>query len=74
MPAGERRRAQRRLAENLRRALGPRRVRHVALYLAGDGELDPLPALAQARFQGARLYLPALDRVHRGRMHFRLWR
>lgn len=74
VPAGERRRAERRLAENLRRAPGPRRWRHVALYLAGDGELDPLPALAQARFQGARLYLPALDRVHRGHMHFRLWR
>ncbi len=74
VPAGERRRAARRFADNLGRTLGPRRFRHVALYLAGDGELDPLPAMAQARFQNARLYLPALDRVQRGQMHFRLWR
>ncbi|TMW11007.1 5-formyltetrahydrofolate cyclo-ligase [Alloalcanivorax gelatiniphagus] len=74
VPAGERRRAQRRFARNLSRALGPRRFGEVALYLAGDGEMDPLPGLAAGRFQGARLYLPALDRVHRGRMHFRLWR
>lgn len=72
--AGERRAAERRLGRNLRRALGPRRFTHVALYLAGDGELDPLPGLATPRFAGAKLYLPALDRTRRGEMHFRLWR
>ena len=74
LSAGQRRLAQRRFARNLSRALGPRRFGEVALYLAGDGELDPLPGLAAARFEGARLYLPALDRVRRGHMHFRLWR
>lgn len=74
VPAGERRQAQRRFARNLSRALGPRRFTEVALYLAGDGELDPLPGLTAGRFQGARLYLPALDRVRRGHMQFRAWR
>lgn len=74
VPAGQRRRAERRFRRNLERGLGPRRVEHVALYLAGDGELDPLPGLAAPRFAGARLYLPALDRTRRGAMHFRPWR
>ncbi|MBL7252139.1 5-formyltetrahydrofolate cyclo-ligase [Alloalcanivorax sp. C16-2] len=74
LSAGQRRQAQRRFARNLSRALGPRRFTEVALYLAGDGELDPLPGLAAERFERARLYLPALDRVHRGHMQFRLWR
>ena len=72
--AGERRRAVRGFARHLPGALGVRRFRHFGVYQAGDGELDPLPALAHSRFGGAALYLPALDRVHRGRMHFRLWR
>ena len=72
--AGERRRAVRGFARHLPGALGVRRFRHFGVYQAGDGELDPLPALAHSRFGGSVLYLPALDRVHRGRMHFRLWR
>ena len=72
--AGERRLAERRFARNLRRELGPRRARHVAVYHVADGELSPLPGLAQRRFQGTRLYLPVLDPVYRGRLRFHLWR
>lgn len=74
LSVGERRLAGRRFARNLRRDIGWRRVRDVAVYHAADGELDPLPALAQRRFQGARLYLPVLDRIYRGRLRFHLWR
>ncbi|WP_415028167.1 5-formyltetrahydrofolate cyclo-ligase [Alloalcanivorax venustensis] len=72
--AGERRRAVRGFARHLPGALGVRRFRHFGVYQAGDGELDPLPALAHPRFGEAALYLPVLDRVHRGRLHFHLWR
>lgn len=74
VPAGARRRATWGFARNLPGALGVRRFRHFGVYQAGDGELDPLPALAHSRFGGSVLYLPALDRVRRGQMHFRLWR
>lgn len=69
---GERHFAARRFARNLRRILPPGRRRHVALYLARDGELDPLPALIEA--SPSRLYLPVLDPIHRGRLQFLPWR
>src|SRR5699024_7215783 len=59
---------------NMRRHLEPRRFRHIAVYQARDGEMDPLPALSRHRFRGARLYLPVLDPVYRGRLRFHLWR
>lgn len=74
LSGGERRLAGRRFERNLRRDIGLRRIRHIAVYHAADGELDPLPALAQRRFQGVRLYLPVLDPVSRGRLRFHVWR
>lgn len=73
LSVGERRLAGRRFARNLRRDIGWRRVRDLAVYHATDGELDPLPALGQRRFRGARLYLPVLDPIHHGRLRFHLW-
>lgn len=70
----ERRRAAQRFGRHLRHDLGLRRVRHVAVYRACDGELDPLPALAQPRFRRAWLYLPVLDPVDHGRLRFHRWR
>src|SRR5690606_25855024 len=72
--AGERRLAERRFARNLRRELGPRQARHVAIYHVADGKVSPLPGRAQRRFKGTRLYLPVLDPVYRGRLRFHLWR
>lgn len=37
------------------------RSRHIAFYLANDGEIDPAPLLAFARRTGKRCYLPALQ-------------
>lgn len=70
---GERRQANRRFGRNLRCGIGLRRVRHVAMYQARDAELDPLPALRQRRFRGARWYLPVLDPIYRGRLRFHPW-
>ncbi len=56
--------AQRRAAEGLRRSLGRsmlfRRARHIAFYLARDGEIDPAPLLALAARLGKHCYLPVV--------------
>lgn len=75
---GARHFAARRFARNLRCTLPPGQQRHVAVYLARDGELDPLPALVQDkqhRFRGQalHLYLPVLDPIYRGRLQFLPW-
>lgn len=73
LTAGQRRRASHRFAPRLDQALGHRPTRHLALYLANDGELDLLPALDHRRFRPATTYLPRLDPVRRGHLQFRLW-
>ncbi|MED5387988.1 MAG: 5-formyltetrahydrofolate cyclo-ligase [Pseudomonadota bacterium] len=70
---GQRRRASRRIAGQLDQALGHRPARHLALYLANDGELNLLPIQQHARFALATTYLPRLDPVRRGHLQFRLW-
>lgn len=50
-----------------------RRARHLGLYLASDGEPDPLPAVLDHRPRGQRLYLPVLDRRRPGRLLFTPW-
>lgn len=70
---GQRRRASRRLGPALSQALQHRPARHLAVYLANDGELDPLPCLQHPRFCQASSYLPVLDPIRRGHLHFRLW-
>ena len=70
---GPRRRASLRFGRRLDQALGHRPARHLALYLANDGELDLRPALGHSRFQLATTYLPRLDPIRRGHLQFRLW-
>jgi 5-formyltetrahydrofolate cyclo-ligase len=45
------------------------RSRHVACYLANDGEVDLSPVVAQARARNKRCYLPVLSPT----FHNRLW-
>lgn len=45
------------------------RSRHIALYLANDGEIDPAIFAAEARRHGKVCYLPVLHPV----LHNRLW-
>jgi len=47
-----------------------RRARHLALYLAADGEIDPRPLLQLAQRLGKQVYLPILRRWPRNRMDF----
>ncbi|MBL4571132.1 MAG: 5-formyltetrahydrofolate cyclo-ligase [Alcanivorax sp.] len=70
---GQRRRASHRFGPRLDQALGLRPARHLALYLANDGELDLLPGLRHPRFRHATTYLPRLDPIRRGHLQFRLW-
>lgn len=36
------------------------RAKHIAFYIAADGELDPMPLLRQAAARGKHVYLPVL--------------
>lgn len=59
------------LARHLAREPFFRRARHLAAYLATDGEIDPGELLGLARRQGRRIYLPHLkSRTH---MVFKTW-
>ena len=42
----------------------------IAVYLAHDGELDPIVIATHARRAGASLYLPVITRAATGRMRF----
>lgn len=46
------------------------RTRHVAIYLANDGEIDPQCYITQGRKRGIQFYLPVLHPVHRGKLVF----
>jgi 5-formyltetrahydrofolate cyclo-ligase len=46
------------------------RSRHIALYLANDGEIDPVLLLRHALRLGKTCYLPVLKRWPRGSMGF----
>ena len=70
---GQRRRAARRAGPALAHTLEHRPARHVALYLANDGELDLLPAMTHPRLHQASTYLPWLDPLRPGHLKFRLW-
>src|SRR5690606_36299649 len=65
---------QRRAARALYRQLSHhplfRRTRHLALYLANDGEIDPAPLLREAQRRGKATYLPVLNPWPRTRMVF----
>jgi len=45
-------------------------AKHVALYLANDGEVITLPAIQQAWLNGQKIYLPVLDPIRKGFLWF----
>ncbi len=65
---------QRQASEKLLRQLAQhplfRRSRHIALYLANDGEIDPSALLRQAQQLGKHCYLPVVDGWPSLRMRF----
>ncbi|MCQ9423499.1 5-formyltetrahydrofolate cyclo-ligase [Pseudomonas sp. LJDD11] len=65
---------QREAARNLYRQLAQhplfRRARHISLYLANDGEIDPRYLLQAAQRRGKATYLPVLDAWPRTKMVF----
>ena len=50
-----------------------RRARHIAVFLATDGELDPAPFARLAHTRGAQIYLPALAHGPEQPLHFMPW-
>ena len=66
----EQRQASERLALNLLRHPDLHRARHIGIYLANDGEIDPHVYLDIARRKGIRFYLPVLHPIHEGRLVF----
>jgi len=67
-------REQRAASERLLRQLAHhplfRRSRHIAFYLANDGEIDPAPLLERAARAGKRIYLPVLHPLGHDRLLF----
>ncbi len=51
-----------------------RSAERIALYLAADGELDPLPVLERACAMGKQCYLPVLHPVREQSLWFAVWR
>ncbi len=71
LPPGQQKQAAHTLTWRLAREPFFRRTRHLAAYLATDGEIDPGELLGIARRQGRRIYLPHLkSRTH---MVFKIW-
>lgn len=70
---GERHRAAARLARRLRRHEWAGRAHRIGIYLAGNGELDPLPAFQQSPLRHKQLYLPVLDPLRAGMLRFVPW-
>lgn len=62
-----------RLAHNLSSLLVIRRARRIGVYLAADGELDPLPALLTSGNPPRTLYLPVLPKHADAVLHFARW-
>ncbi len=60
LPASQQQRAASRLVQQLRRLPGFRRARHIACYLASDGEIDTRPLLNYCRRRGKQCYLPVI--------------
>lgn len=71
VPAGEARRAADAVADRLRHsALWQRR--RIALYSAGDGEIDPIGIARAAWIAGKSVYLPVIGKANKT-MHFAAW-
>lgn len=63
-----------RLARNLSSLLIIRQARRIGVYLAADGELDPVPALLASDNPPRTLYLPILPRHADAVLHFAIWK
>lgn len=70
LPSPVRRAAERRIVATLRRLGLVAPGRHVAIYLAIDGEADLAALVEEARRSGATLYAPRLTDRRRRIMHF----
>lgn len=57
------------LLKTLRNRIDFRCARHIALYLANDGEIDPGPVIRYCWQHGKKVYLPVLHPI----LHNRLW-
>ncbi|MBY5936755.1 5-formyltetrahydrofolate cyclo-ligase [Marinobacter nauticus] len=66
----EQRQASERLALNLLRHPDLHRARHIGIYLANDGEIDPSLYIDLARKKGIRFYLPILHPIYPGKLVF----
>ena len=62
--------ASKKLSRMLSQSPAFRRARHVAFYLANDGEIDIRPLLLEAQRRGKTTYLPVLKAWPRTRMAF----
>lgn len=58
------------LAQRLMASPALYRARHIGIYLANDGEIDPAPYVTAARQRGVQFYLPVLHRFRDGHMEF----
>lgn len=74
LPAGQRRQANQRLSRHLATHPSLRNARRIALYLANDGEIDPGGLLQHRRGRRWQFFLPVLDPVYPGLLHFVPWR
>ncbi|CAM3427475.1 5-formyltetrahydrofolate cyclo-ligase [Parendozoicomonas haliclonae] len=50
------------------------RSQHIAVYIANDGEIDPMPLVKQAWKEGKTVYLPVLEPLQSGKLLFLPWR
>lgn len=62
LSAAQQAQAAQQLAAEMQRLPAFARARRIAFYIAGDGEIDPGPAVAQARARGAKCYAPVIGR------------
>jgi 5-formyltetrahydrofolate cyclo-ligase len=65
--------ASNRLGKELSTSLIIRRAERIGVYLATDGELDPLPALLGIQHRRHKLYLPILPKHADAVLHFASW-
>ncbi len=66
-------RASIRLLQGLRQHHWFTKSRHIALYLANDGEIDPAHLIAWCRQHHKQLYLPVLHPLNHGELWFYPW-
>lgn len=75
LSASQQQRAATRLVQQLQRLPAFRRARHIASYLASDGEISTLPLLVACQRRGAQCYLPVIHAdARRAEMRFHHYR